>query len=266
MVDWKDKACIVTGACSGIGLEFVKSLLDRKAKCLMADLNFKVGEEKETEFQKKYGPNQVSYLRVDVSSHQNFEAAFEKCLELFGQVDILVNSAGILGEINWESQLQINLFGTIRGTKLALKHMKKGGIVLNISSVHGLQVRPTMPTYSAGKSGIITFTRSAGHPIEYAETGVKIVCLCPGAVDTPLGDYKHHIGITPAAKAHYDQRVRAQLLPQLLPSEVSEAGIEIMEKAESASVWFIHTHGQKAFEIPNELDTMEKLLEYQPQC
>ena len=266
MVDWKDKACIVTGACSGIGLEFVKSLLAREAKCLMADLNFKVGEEKEKEFQDQYGEDKVAYFRVDVSSHQNFEAAFEKCLELFGQVDVLVNSAGIIGELNWETQLQINLFGTIRGTKLALKYMKKkkSGIVLNLSSVHGLQVRPTMPTYSAGKSGIITFTRSIGHPIEYADHGVKIVCLCPGAVDTPLGDYKHHIGITPVAKAHYDQRVRAKLLPQLLPSEVSEAGLEIMEKSESASVWFIHTHGQKAFEIPNELDTVEKLLEYGP--
>lgn len=263
MDEWKDKACIVTGASSGIGLEFVKSLLARGAKCLMADLNFQVGEEKEKEFQEKYGLK-VAYMRVDVSSHQNFEAAFEKCLELFGQVDVLVNSAGIIGEINWETQLQINLFGTIRGTKLALKYMKKGGMVLNLSSVHGLQVRPTMPTYSAGKSGIITFTRSIGHSIEYAEHGVKIVCLCPGAVDTPLGDYKHHIGITPVAKAHYDQRVRAQLLPQLLPSEVSEAGLEIMEKAESASIWFIHTHGQKAFEIPNELDTVEKLLEYGP--
>ena len=263
MDEWKDKACIVTGASSGIGLEFVKSLLARGAKCLMADLNYKVGEEKEKEFQEKYGLK-VAYMRVDVSSHQNFEAAFEKCLELFGQVDALVNSAGIIGEINWETQLQINLFGTIRGTKLALKYMKKGGMVLNLSSVHGLQVRPTMPTYSAGKSGIIKFTRSIGHSIEYAEHGVKIVCLCPGAVDTPLGDYKHHIGITPVAKAHYDQRVRAQLLPQLLPSEVSEAGLEIMEKAESASVWFIHTHGQKAFEIPNELDTVEKLLEYGP--
>ena len=263
MDEWKDKACIVTGASSGIGLAFVKSLLAKGAKCLMADLNFKVGEEKEKEFQEKYGLK-VAYMRVDVSSHQNFEAAFEKCLELFGQVDVLVNSAGIIGEINWETQLQINLFGTIRGTKLALKYMKKGGMVLNLSSVHGLQVRPTMPTYSAGKSGIITFTRSIGHSIEYAEHGVKIVCLCPGAVDTPLGDYKHHIGITAVAKAHYDQRVRAQLLPQLLPSEVSEAGLEIMEKAESASVWFIHTHGQKAFEIPNELDTVEKLLEYGP--
>ena len=80
MDKWKDKACIVTGASSGIGLAFVKSLLAKGAKCLMADLNFKVGEEKEKEFQEKYGLK-VAYMRVDVSSHQNFEAAFEKCLE-----------------------------------------------------------------------------------------------------------------------------------------------------------------------------------------
>ena len=145
------------------------------------------GEEYEKEFQEKYGKEKVSYFRTDVTSHQNFHDAFEKCRELFGKVDILVNSAGIIGENNWETQLQINLFGAIRGTKLALKYMTKGGIVLNISSVHGLHVRPTMPTYSAGKSGIITFTRSAGHPIEYADHGIKIICLCPGAVDTPLG-------------------------------------------------------------------------------
>ena len=62
------------------------------------------------------------------------------------------------------------------------------------------------------------------------------------------------------AKQHYDKRVRAELLPQLLPSEVSEAGIEIMENADSASIWFIHTHGQKAFEIPNQFETMDDLL------
>ena len=65
-------------------------------------------------------------IRIDVTSHQNFQDAFEKCLELYGKVDILVNSAGIIGENNWETQLQINLFGAIRGTKLALKYMTKG--------------------------------------------------------------------------------------------------------------------------------------------
>ena len=47
-------------------------------------------------------------MRVDITSHSNFEGAFEKCLDLFGGIDVVVNNAGVDGEINWESQLQIN--------------------------------------------------------------------------------------------------------------------------------------------------------------
>ena len=113
MFEWKDKVCIITGACSGIGWSFVQSVMKKGAKCLMADLNFKAGEQKEKELQEKYGQDKVIYFRVDVSSQQNFEAAFEKCLQFFGKVDVLINSAGINGETNWESQLQINLLVSI---------------------------------------------------------------------------------------------------------------------------------------------------------
>ena len=113
MLDWNDKVCIITGACSGIGWSFVQSVMKKGAKCLMADLNFKAGEEKEKELREKYGQDKVIYFRVDVSSQQNFEAAFEKCVQFFGKVDVLINSAGINGETNWESQLQINLLVSI---------------------------------------------------------------------------------------------------------------------------------------------------------
>ncbi len=111
--------------------------------------------------------------------------------------------------------------GVIRGCKLALKYMgkgsyghqmgtKRGGVVLNISSVQvahnsilltivftrchktcsrytqGLFNWPAMPTYSAGKSGLITYTRSAGHDLEFAQHGVKMICLCPHATQTPI--------------------------------------------------------------------------------
>ena len=197
MFEWKDKVCIITGACSGIGWSFVQSVLKKGAKCLMADLNFKAGEQKEKELQDEYGQDKVIYFRVDVSSHQNFEATFEKCLKFFGKVDVLINSAGINGETNWESQLQINLMGSIRGCKLALKYMGKngyggscstntGGVVMNISSICGLHKHFTFPTYCASKSGIIAYTRSAGNTLEYAQHGVKMICFCPSAVETPL--------------------------------------------------------------------------------
>ena len=63
---------------------------------------------------------------------------------------------------------------------------QKGGTVMNISSIQGLQIWPAMPTYSAGKSGLITYTRSAGHSLEFEFHGVKMVCFCPGAVETPI--------------------------------------------------------------------------------
>ena len=85
MFEWKDKVCIITGACSGIGWSFVQSVVKRGSKCLMADLNFKAGEQKEKELREKYGQDKVIYFRVDVSSQQNFEAAFEKCVQFFGK-------------------------------------------------------------------------------------------------------------------------------------------------------------------------------------
>ena len=133
---------------------------------------------------------------------------------------------------------------------------------MNISSIAGLQMWPAMPAYSTGKSGLITYTRSAGHPLEFAKHGVKMVCLCPGGVETPMLEYMHHIGMTQVGQ-DYLQSVLPQLQPSLQPNEVSEAGLKIMESRNSGSVWFLHTSGQEAFEIPDQLDSLDKLLSFQ---
>ncbi len=69
-----------------------------------------MGELHSATWKKEYGNDNVEFLRVDVASQSNLEQAFEKCFEIFGTLDIVVNNAGVDGEINWESQLQINLF------------------------------------------------------------------------------------------------------------------------------------------------------------
>ena len=109
MSNWEDKVCLITGACSGIGWSFVQSFAQKGAKCLLVDINHQLGEQRIQELIGKYGLGRFEYMKADVTSHQNFEGAFEKCLELFGRIDVLVNSAGILSEINWETELQINL-------------------------------------------------------------------------------------------------------------------------------------------------------------
>jgi NADP-dependent 3-hydroxy acid dehydrogenase YdfG len=69
-----------------------------------------LGELQSTIWKKEFGNENVEFMRVDVASQSNLEKAFEKCFEIFGTLDIVVNNAGVDGEINWESQLQINLF------------------------------------------------------------------------------------------------------------------------------------------------------------
>jgi NAD(P)-dependent dehydrogenase (short-subunit alcohol dehydrogenase family) len=70
----------------------------------------KEGERLEKELGDQYGSGKVAFKRVDITSHTNFEAAFEKCLDHFDGLDVVVNVAGVDGEINWESQLQINFY------------------------------------------------------------------------------------------------------------------------------------------------------------
>ncbi len=104
------KSCLVTGAARGIGKAITRSLLSRGAKVMMADVLCKAGEETAAEFEAGYGKGRVAFCRGDVSSHTSFEAAFHRCADAFaGSVDILVNNAGIGGEVEWETQLQINL-------------------------------------------------------------------------------------------------------------------------------------------------------------
>ena len=77
---------------------------------LITPIQTQVGEQNEKALRDQYGADAVSFMRVDITSHSNFEAAFEKCFELYGGIDVVVNNAGVDGEINWESQLQINFY------------------------------------------------------------------------------------------------------------------------------------------------------------
>ena len=64
----------------------------------------------ETHHRDQYGTDALTFMRVDITSHSNFEAAFEKCFELYEGIDVVVNNAGMDGEIDWESKLQINFY------------------------------------------------------------------------------------------------------------------------------------------------------------
>ena len=125
--------------------------------------------------------------------------------------------------------------GTIKGTQLAIKYMgknkyggpqstEKGGIVLNIGSIHGIKTLPSMPIYAAGKAAMVQFTRSLGHHLEYAQHGVKVICLCPFAVDSGRFDFHPYTGMT---KVGSDYLQSLNYLVNILSTEdVAKAGVK----------------------------------------
>ncbi len=75
----------------------------------MVSINNQQGEEIATEFGNSFGVGVARFFCADVTSHESLESAFAKCVEIFGRIDVVVNSAGILGETNWEAQVDVNL-------------------------------------------------------------------------------------------------------------------------------------------------------------
>ncbi|KAL7843905.1 hypothetical protein SRHO_G00224440, partial [Serrasalmus rhombeus] len=193
MMALQGKVAVVTGAAQGLGKGFAEILLQNGAKVALLDINEKAGKELETQFNETYGADRTHFYPVDVSSDQQFKDAFQKILSKFGQVDIFCNNAGIVNEKQWEKTVSINLCGVVRGTYLALEHMKKenggqGGVIVNVASLAGLVPLVPAVVYTATKFGVVGFTRALALASEVANYGVRINALCPSFVRTPLTD------------------------------------------------------------------------------
>ncbi|KAF4077237.1 hypothetical protein AMELA_G00205700 [Ameiurus melas] len=160
----KGKVAVVSGSAQGLGKSFTHILLENGAQVAMLDVNEVLGQELQVQLNQQYGPDRTQFYKADVSSDQQFTDVFQKILSKFSRIDIFCNNAGIANEENWEKTISINLSGVVRGTYLALDHMKKqnggnGGVIINISSLAGLGPFPSAPIYTATKYGVVGFTR-----------------------------------------------------------------------------------------------------------
>ncbi|KAI1903552.1 hypothetical protein AGOR_G00028360 [Albula goreensis] len=185
------KVAIVTGAAQGLGKGFSTILLKNGAKVALFDINEKAGRDLKASFDQEYGEDNAIFLTCDVTSDEQVKDAFRKTAEKFGRIDIVCNNAGIVDENNWEKAVAINLNGVVRGTYLALQHMKKenggnGGLIVNIASLAGLGPLLTSPVYTATKHGVIGFSRAVAEASKASGYGVRVNILCPTFVNTPL--------------------------------------------------------------------------------
>ncbi|XP_037546045.1 15-hydroxyprostaglandin dehydrogenase [NAD(+)] [Nematolebias whitei] len=185
------KVALVTGGAQGIGRAAVQSLLQSSAKVAVLDLNKTCGEQCKNELDSEFGEGNCTFIQCDVSNGDALRDAFQKTIDQFGRLDIVINNAGINNEKNWEKTIQVNLTSVIKGTYLALEHMskeydKEGGTIVNVSSMAAFLHSPHQPVYTATKHGVIGFTRAMADASAHGDYGVRINVLCPAFVDTPL--------------------------------------------------------------------------------
>ena len=193
-IDLKGKRAIVTGAARGIGFAIAERLLQSGATVTLWDIELPSLEKAQADL--KSAGNVLS-VEVDVTQENSIKRGVELTYEHMGDVEILINNAGItggnatvwdMGITEWQKVLDIDLTGVFLCCRaLAPRMMSKGyGRIVNIASIAGKEGNPNAAHYSAAKAGVISLTKSLGK--EMVETGVLCNCVTPAVIETPMLD------------------------------------------------------------------------------
>jgi NAD(P)-dependent dehydrogenase (short-subunit alcohol dehydrogenase family) len=191
------RVAIVTGAGSGIGRATALRLASEGASVIVADVSEDGGRE--TVLQVEAHAGRASFVRTDVAVEADVRAMIAEALSSFGGLDMLVNNAGIvegptteLGTVSeiatsqWLRVLDVNLRGVLLGTHYAIDAMRgRGGAIVNIASGAGIGFGPhPSPVYAASKAAVARFSAALA-PL-HERMHVRVNCICPGWVDTPM--------------------------------------------------------------------------------
>jgi 3alpha(or 20beta)-hydroxysteroid dehydrogenase len=193
--DLSGRAALVTGAAQGLGEGMAKALAAAGAKVMVADL-----QESGADIAKRLGEGH-GFVRHDVTDDASWERAVAATVDQLGGLDILVNNAGVeITELITEldpdqvrKQLDVNILGTALGLKHGLRAMRpggapgNGGAIVNVASVAATIAFPGIAVYSATKSAVDRLTRVAAMEAGKLGYGVRVNCVYPGLVPTPMG-------------------------------------------------------------------------------
>jgi meso-butanediol dehydrogenase/(S,S)-butanediol dehydrogenase/diacetyl reductase len=185
-----DKIAIVSGASSGIGLATAKRLGSEGARVILVGRNAEKLRAAAGEVRQVGAPEALD-VPCDVSKEADVETAVQRALAL-GGLDIIVNNAGLMifkpleeqTTDDWFRVLNVDLMGAFYFIRQAFHHMRRGGNIVNISSVHAVETTPLVSAYAAAKAALLSLTRSAS--MEGAARGIRVNAVLPGAVDTPM--------------------------------------------------------------------------------
>jgi NAD(P)-dependent dehydrogenase (short-subunit alcohol dehydrogenase family) len=168
------KVAVVTGAASGLGEATCARLADEGATVVGMDV--------------------TGSSPVDVTDEHSVAAAFDAVVAEHGHVDVLATFAGVAGggpvhglDVDeWSRVIAVNLTGTYLSCKHALRHMveQRSGSIVTVASVEGIEGTEGGSAYNASKGGVVLLTKNMA--IDYGRMGVRVNCVCPGFIDTPM--------------------------------------------------------------------------------
>lgn len=189
----ENKVALVTGASKGIGKAIALKFAEQGAQVAFTYLSsVEKGQALETELQAK-GVKAKGY-RSDASDYKAAEDLANQVVADFGQLDVLVNNAGItkdgllmrMSEEQWDAVMQVNLKSVFNLTKAVMRQMMKqrNGSIVNLTSVVGIRGNAGQANYAASKAGIIGFTKSVA--LELGSRNIRANALAPGFIETEM--------------------------------------------------------------------------------
>jgi glucose 1-dehydrogenase len=185
-----NKVCLVSGAGSGIGKAVAKQFAVEGGKVGVVDLNEEHGNQTVQEIKSAKG--EAIFVKCDVGNSADVQATVKAALQRWQEINVVVNNAAMmtfqpvleLPDDEWDKVLNVNLRSVFFFCKYSVPHMPPGSAIVNISSVHAHETTKNVVPYASSKGGVEAFTR--GFSEELASKKIRINCVAPGAVDTPM--------------------------------------------------------------------------------